>query len=368
MRALLLLLFAIALSAQTRPAQSIATGEIDGAKFRIDIPQNWNRGLVMYCHGYSAEPGHFDEKPANDALSGFLTAGYAVAQSGYSSGGWAVQDAVQNTEALRRYFVAKYGPVKSTFITGHSMGGLLTMLMMERFPGTYQGGLALCGPLTDMPTFLLDAFNARVIFDFYFPGILPPPDNVPADFRNSKQLVQRVADALKQKAADAETLRRYTRLHSLEDIAGDLTLFTELMGDLRRRTGGNPFDNRNIVYTVDGDSNALNRGVKRCAADPVAAAYLAAWYSPTGKLDAPMLAIHTTYDPIVPTPAPDTYATRARAAGNPGLFVQQYVEHDGHCAIRPEEIASGFSELLRWVETGFAPGFGPVPVNSSETR
>jgi hypothetical protein len=24
------------------------TGEIDGAKFRIDIPENWNGGLVMY--------------------------------------------------------------------------------------------------------------------------------------------------------------------------------------------------------------------------------------------------------------------------------------------------------------------------------
>jgi alpha-beta hydrolase superfamily lysophospholipase len=364
MRALLLLFFAFALGAQTR----LETGEIEGAKFRIDIPPNWNHGLVMYCHGYSPAPGHFNEKPASDIFAGFLTAGYAVAQSGYSSGGWAVQDAVQNTEALRRYFVAKYGPVKETFVTGHSMGGLLTMLIMERFPATYKGGLALCGPLTDMSSFLLDAFNSRVVFDYYYPGILPAPDNVPPDFRNSKQLVQRVVDALKQKPAEAEMLRRYTRLHSLDDIAGGLALFTELLGDLRRRGGGNAFDNRNVVYTIEGDSNALNRGVKRYAADPVAAAYVGAWYSPTGKLDAPMLAIHTTYDPIVPSSAPDTYATRARAAGNPGLFVQQYVEHDGHCAIRPEEISSGFSELLRWVETGSAPGSGLVPVSSSQTR
>jgi len=161
MRALLLLFFAAALGAQMR----VQTGEIDGAKFRIDIPQNWNHGLVMYCHGYSPEPGHFDEKPARDVFSGSLWAGYSIAQS-----------------------------------------------------------------------------------------------------------------------------------------------------------------------------------------------------------SAPMLAIHTTYDPIVPSSAPDSYATRVRAAGNPGLFVQQYVEHDGHCAIRPEEVASGFSEVLRWGETGSAPGFGPVPVSSSQTR
>ena len=32
------------------------TGEIDGAKFRIDVPENWNGGLVMYCHGYNPKP------------------------------------------------------------------------------------------------------------------------------------------------------------------------------------------------------------------------------------------------------------------------------------------------------------------------
>jgi pimeloyl-ACP methyl ester carboxylesterase len=369
MRLPLLLLFAVLLFATLAIAQPrIETGEIDGAAFRIDVPDNWNHGLVMYCHGYSPDPGRFDRKPARDAFSGFVNAGYAVAQSGYSSGGWAVQDAVQNTEALRRYFISKYGPVKSTFVTGHSMGGLLTALIMERFPATYRGGLALCGPLTDMSSFLLDAFNVRVVFDYYFPEVLPPPDRVPADFRNSKPRAQQLADAMKQKPEQAEIVRRYARVHSTEDVAGDLALFTELLGDLRRRTGGNAFDNRNTIYTVDGDSNALNRGVKRYAADPVAAAYVAAWYSPTGKLDAPMLAIHTTYDPIVPTFAPDTYAVRARAAGNPGFFVQQFVEHDGHCAIRPEEISSGFSELLHWVDSGSAPEPGLVPAAATSTR
>ena len=33
----------------------VELGEINGAKFRIDIPPNWNGGLVMYCHGYSPD-------------------------------------------------------------------------------------------------------------------------------------------------------------------------------------------------------------------------------------------------------------------------------------------------------------------------
>ena len=80
-------------------------------------------------------------------LAVFIAAGYAVAQSGYAAGGWAIQEAVVDTESLRRYFVRKYGPVKETYVTGHSMGGFLTMMLMETQPSTYDAGLPLCGPL-----------------------------------------------------------------------------------------------------------------------------------------------------------------------------------------------------------------------------
>src|ERR1700676_1528662 len=87
----------------------IETGDLNGAKFRIDIPENWNGGLVMYCHGYAGEPGRFNEAKLPGVLAVFTNAGYALAQSGYSSGGWAIQEAVPDTEELRRYFVTKYG-------------------------------------------------------------------------------------------------------------------------------------------------------------------------------------------------------------------------------------------------------------------
>src|ERR1700741_5450327 len=66
-------------------------GQLNQAKFRIDVPDNWNHGLVMYCHRYSPEPGAFKAKPLDPTLAGFLKAGYAVAQSGYSTGGRAVE-------------------------------------------------------------------------------------------------------------------------------------------------------------------------------------------------------------------------------------------------------------------------------------
>ena len=65
-------------------------GELNGAKFRIDVPENWNGGLVMYCHGYSADMVSYKESKLSPVLAVFTDQGFAVAQSGYAAGGWAM--------------------------------------------------------------------------------------------------------------------------------------------------------------------------------------------------------------------------------------------------------------------------------------
>ena len=163
------------------PGPKLEVGELNGARFRIDIPENWNGGLVVYCHGYAADPVKYKEDKLPALFAVFTDQGYALAQSGYAAGGWAIEEAVNDTEALRRYFTTKYGKPKETYVTGHSMGGFLTMMLMERFPTTYDAGLAMCGPLAPTNYFMSrGAFDARVVFDYYFPGVLPAPDKVPA--------------------------------------------------------------------------------------------------------------------------------------------------------------------------------------------
>src|SRR5579871_3565933 len=171
----------------------VEIGEINGAKFRIDVPKNWNGGLVMYCHGYSPIAVSYKEDALPPVLAVFTDQGYALAQSGYAAGGWAIQEAVEDTEALRRYFTTKYGAPKETYVTGHSMGGVLTMMFMERFPTSYDAGLALCGPLAPTTYFMeRGAFDLRVVFDYYFPAALPAPDKVPADFKNTPELDKQI--------------------------------------------------------------------------------------------------------------------------------------------------------------------------------
>jgi len=88
----------------------------------------------------------------------------------------------------------------------------------------------------------------------------------------------------------------------------------------------------------------LNAAIPRYSGAPRAIAYLRSYYTPTGRILNPMLAVHTSYDPLVPVMIPNMYASTVEAAGTERLFVQKYVKHDGHCNIQPEEISRAFAE------------------------
>ena len=354
-------LFAFALMAALCWAQpKTETGEINGAKFKIDVPEKWNGGLVMYCHGYSPVPGSYNNPKPNPVLNVFLEEGYAVAQSGYVAGGWAVQEAVQDTEALRRYFGSKYGAPKETYVTGHSMGGHLTMALVESFPNAYDGGLALCGPLGAAHWFMMRrVFDMRVVFDYYFSGALPSPVKVPADFSMGAARNEEIQRLLDSKPDQAAAVRRYAGIRTNKELANTIVFWTYILKDLQQRGGGNPFDNRNTIYEGTPDDNALNDGVARHAADPRAAEYIRRYYAPTGRLTRPLLAIHTTYDVLVPPWVTNAYETIAEQGGGADLFVQQYVKRDGHCAILPGEVRRGFQQLREWRSTGKRPQGGP---------
>jgi pimeloyl-ACP methyl ester carboxylesterase len=351
--------FIVALATATAGAQTkTEIGEINHAKFRIDIPENWNHSLVVYCHGYAAEPVTYTPKDLPKVLAVFVKEGYALVQSGYSAGGWAIEQAIPDTESLRKYFVDKYGKPKETYITGHSMGGFLTMAIIEKFPDSYDAGLALCGPLAEATWFMQRPFDIRVIFDYYFPGALPSPAKVPADYKMTDDLRKSIKQLLDAKPDAAAVMRTVTSLHNNTDLANGLVFGTYVLKDLQQRSGGNPFDNRYTIYTGTPDDNILNDKVQRYAADPGTLSYLERYYTPTGKLQRPILAIHTTYDPTVSPTVPNMYVLITREAGKGDMFVQHYVKHDGHCNITPEETEHGFTELRNWKEKGERPVAG----------
>ena len=174
----------------------------------------------------------------------------------------------------------------------------------------------------------------------------------------SKEINEQIVQLLDMHLGKAEIVRRWSGIRTNKELAGTVVFFTYILMDLEQRGGGNPFDNRNIIYSGTPDDNALNDGVKRYKSNPRAIEYLHTYYTPTGRLTRPMLAIHTTYDPLVPPWIPNAYSLLTETMGTMGMFVQQYVKHDGHCAINNTEVSRGFAELREWKNRGVRPAAG----------
>jgi len=357
-------------------------GTLDQVPYRIDIPAHWNHALVVYFHGYSEAPYTYRiTSPLNDQVAPMFDRGYAILESGYSQPGWALAEAYPETEALRLYFLKRYAEPAlgksakqlakrpqsiETIVAGGSMGGALVAAVLELNPRPYVGGLNLCGSVGPTDLAFQRRFAWRAAFDVYFPGLLPPIDPVPPGFEETRALHHKVEDALKANPAAATALRNLTWLHTDREVAENMVYFTYVIADIQRRSGGNPFDNRDFLYSgTDPNStvgdNFLNDNVHRYTGDPHAREYLFRHYTPSGRLQRPMLMLQTSYDPRIPTRTFEVYKEQVALAGEASNLVQQYVHHDGHCAFTEEEVGRAFDELMAWVHEDHRPVSGLLP-------
>ncbi|MBW3570773.1 MAG: prolyl oligopeptidase family serine peptidase [Gemmatimonadetes bacterium] len=347
----------------SRAAQAVTdSGTVAGAPYRIDIPAGWNGGLVMYAHGYEIVGTAFE--PAAPRHAGFREAftsrGFAFAQSWYRAQGWAVREGIEDTEALRRHFVRRYGRPDTTFVTGHSMGGLITLATIEGRPAQYHGALPLCGVLSPTLEAMRTMFDLLVSFDYLYPGVLTTSPRglvdlpaAPAPGRDA------IVAAVRAHPERAEALANRYALQP-RSIPGLVWFFATILRELEERAGGNPFDNRGTVYRGLGDDTASARGVRRYAPDPAAVQYLRSRYTPTGRIADPVLAVHTTYDATVPPEQMDRYRTLAQLAGTEDRFAAAYVVADGHCNFTPAQVGAAFDALRAWAATGRRPAEGEI--------
>ena len=353
--------------ADTPPAASnvaiaVETGTLDGADFRIDLPANWNHALVVFYHGYAVTPVRL---PAREPLAPHLRQladrGYAVIQSAYSATGWALEQAQSDSERLRNHFIGKHGKPRETIAVGLSMGGTLTVMALETAPETYAGGLSLCGAIESSERLLQHDFALVAAFDYYFPGLLGALVPAAPDFLPTPAIEAKIAAALRANPPAAESLLRIWGVGNQQTLVDIIAFNYFEIGELQRRAHGNPFNNADYIYTGSKDAFALNAGVKRYRADPAAAAYLARWYTPSGNLQRPLLALHDTGDPLVPASGAFDFALAVQHSGHADNFVQQFVNKDGHCVFTPEEIGHAFDELVGWMHDSKRPVSGLLP-------
>jgi pimeloyl-ACP methyl ester carboxylesterase len=342
------------------PVVGCTDGAAEGALTRVCFPADWNGDLIVYAHGY-VEPqaplavpeNELGGTPVEDLVNAL---GYAYATTSYRANGLvadvAVDDVIEVVDLVQR--TVRPDPAR-VYLVGISEGGLVATLAAEQEPERFTGALAACGPIGDFPR-QIDYFNdARVVFDYLFPGVLPgtaadPPtplvegwtstyapavaEVIEGDPERSAELAAVVG--IPAEGLDAATLAETVVALLRYNVLGS--------ADAQARLGGQPYDNADRVYVGSSDDDALNAGVERIAAAPEARAALQR-FETTGDPGVMLSILHTTRDPIVRFFHQELYEEKAIAAGATGRLARRDVDRFGHCAFTSTEILAAFGEL-----------------------
>ena len=139
----------------------------------ICIPPNWNGRLVIYAHGFVPAQAPL-ELPSDELTLAdgtfvpnlFLSQGFAFATSSFHKNGVAIEQGAEDLNKLLEYFKKIVPPhlLTKVFITGASEGGEISLLLLERYPGKYDAGLALCAPVGGSPDLIKYTYDFRVVF------------------------------------------------------------------------------------------------------------------------------------------------------------------------------------------------------------
>lgn len=342
--------------AATPFAPVLDTGTLGQAPYRIEIPAGWNGDLVMLLHGY--EPRGVPRPtpwPQNEATPVFLAQGYAVAQSAYASQGWAVADAIADTERLRAYVAGKYRAPRRTYLVGFSMGGQAVLAGLEQYGAHYDGALSLCGANVPARHVFEDTLTSLVAFDYFFPDAkglpgnglsdpdAPPVARIPED---QLALMQAIGTALAARPDAAARLARRLEV-SADGLVGVLGLHYLVLREMQLRAGGLPVDNRKTVYTGFGDDAAFNAGVRRYAGNADAMAYLARVAALTGNIRKPLVIRYNQDDPTMPPRYHPVYPALMEQAGSARYLTVLPAAGEGHCGFSPAQIGEAFDALTR---------------------
>src|SRR5580693_4353704 len=122
----------------------------DGATYLIQVPANWNCTLFLYSHGYVTPGSPNPAQDVGDPVTGawLLNHGFALAGSSYATTGWAIQQALPDQISTLDKFASTFSQPARTIAWGHSLGGIITAGLIQRYPKRFQAALPMCGVLS----------------------------------------------------------------------------------------------------------------------------------------------------------------------------------------------------------------------------
>jgi pimeloyl-ACP methyl ester carboxylesterase len=388
----------------------------DKATYKIQCPAgHWNGTLFLYSHGYVTPGTSNPAQDVGDPVTGgwLLSHGYALAGSSYASTGWAIQQALPDQIATLNAFGQTYGHPARTIAWGHSLGGIITAGLIQRYPGRFTAALPMCGVLAGG----VGTWNTALDSEVAFRQLIDPSVQV-VNITNPGANLTSAETAAAQAQTSSQGRARLALISALGDTPGWFTPLSKepaptaylaqeknqllwatqvdfpfafaLRAELESRAGGNPSWTTGVNFVSQLRKSADYREVRnlyrraglnlgrdlrrlneapRVAAVPAAVSYLRSNISFNGRISVPVLTMHTTGDGLVVPENEQAYARVVRRAGHSALLRQVFVSRAGHCAFTPAETITAAKVLLRRLATGHwdAAALRPASLNRAAT-
>jgi pimeloyl-ACP methyl ester carboxylesterase len=385
-------------------SETVHEGELNGARYRVEVPQGWNGTLLLWSRApvYTATPDQPVEMASDPyTRSWLLRNGFALAASNYRLPSSAAFDsALADQIALLEWIHTNLGRPDRTIAWGFSGGGLMSVLLAERYPGTIAGALSLCGVLAGLDGML----KLGLDFATALTNLLGATDIPLVNITDPAGVEARAGALIESALATAAGRARLSLASALVDVPGWFRalqpmptsleeqiaaqaryghwggFWAGLRADLEGQAGGNPTDNTGVDYrhqfSLSSQADLARRAyaqagvdlnadldrlaeAPRAAADPRAASWLAR-LTPTGRLDVPVLALHSTGDGLA-VPEHETAYT-------PRLKRSVYTARGGHGCFTSSELIVGLRAVDHRIDSGQWPELSPASLNEEAAR
>jgi hypothetical protein len=388
--------------ASTPVAPLDLSGEINGAPYRIRVPENWNGTLLIHVHGYrdkADHPGEIDNRNADVAPNAALEApllaqGYALAGSAFKDNGWAIADAIQDTKNLAVFFRENVAEPQRTILWSFSYGSIVAFKSMEQFGGIFDGTLCGCGAGAGATRNWDSGVPIMLAYDILF-GI-PPSWGTVGEVRNDLDFDTEVLAKLGPELTNPANFPKFEFIRLVAGTPGrgltpppppafypswaltDIFFLTEARAELQRRAGGPFVQNLDQNYSLTAAEKAYLAGLglpqpvvdawlaqmnarRDIEADQSARNYVSRSGDYNGKLKHPVLTVHTIIDPLLVVANESAYAELVFSLGRQDLLFQTYTNAIGHCNFTGPQLLTAVNAIDLWVRTGVPPTNASFP-------